>query len=72
MVFPGFRFSVRFLTVGLAAGAVTVIVILRLTPFKFAVTVSAPFFGDKIVSGNGKYRRLAGFCIFDVDREINV
>lgn len=44
MVFPGFRFSVRFLTVGLAAGVVTVIVILRLTPFKFAVTVAAPFF----------------------------
>jgi len=44
MVFPGFRFSVRFLTVGLAAGAVTVIVILRLTPFKFAVTVADPFF----------------------------
>lgn len=43
MVFPGFRFSVRFLTVGLAAGVVTVIVILRLTPFKFAVTVAAPF-----------------------------
>lgn len=44
MVFSGFRFSVRFLTVGLAAGVVTVIVILRLTPFKFAVTVAAPFF----------------------------
>lgn len=57
----------RFLTVGLAAGADTVIVILRLTPFKFAVTVADPFFflWDKIVSGNGKYRRLAGFCIFD-------
>ena len=34
----------RFLTVGLAAGADTVIVILRLTPFKFAVTVADPFF----------------------------
>lgn len=44
MVFPGLRFSVRFLTVGLAAGVVTVIVILRLTLFKFAVTVAAPFF----------------------------
>ena len=55
----------RFLTVGLAAGADTVIVILRLTPFKFAVTVADPFFlWDKIVSGNGKYGRLAGFCIF--------
>lgn len=33
----------RFLTVGLAAGADTVIVILRLTSFKFAVTVADPF-----------------------------
>ena len=34
----------RFLTVGLAAGADTVIVILRLTSFKFAVTVADTFF----------------------------
>ena len=38
----------RFLTVGLAAGTDTVIVILRLTPFKFAVTVADPFcFGTR-------------------------
>ena len=39
--------------------------ILRLTPFKFAVTVADPFSWNKIVSGNGKYGRLAGVCIFD-------
>lgn len=34
----------RFFVVGLAAGADTVMVILRLTPFNYAVTVAVPFF----------------------------
>ena len=34
----------RFFAVGLVAGADTVMVILRLTPFNFAITVAVPFF----------------------------
>lgn len=33
----------RFFAVGLVAGADTVMVILRLTPFNFAITVAVPF-----------------------------
>ena len=41
-------------------------VILRLTPFNFAVTTAVPaFFWDQIASGNCQNRWSAGFCAFD-------
>ncbi len=56
----------RFLTVGLAASLDTVMVILRLTPFNFAVTTAVPaFFWDQIASENCQNRWSAGFCAFD-------